>query len=106
MGGPYFYDLIAYYKAYKLHRKDRGLEIIDPELASSAVTEQKPSNLEEPDRPGVPGSRYRRSRRPGGTSSTAGGAGTSGGSDSGTSHSRSNTDTATASTSASIETPR
>ncbi|KAJ6318411.1 hypothetical protein OIU76_013872 [Salix suchowensis] len=83
--------------AYKLHRKDRGLEIIDPKLASSAVTEQvktcihigllcaqgdprlrphmrrvvvllskKPSNLEEPDRPGVPGSRYRRSRRPGG----------------------------------------
>ncbi|KAG5240496.1 receptor protein [Salix suchowensis] len=123
--------------AYKLHRKDRGLEIIDPKLASSAVTEQvktcihigllcaqgdprlrphmrrvvvllskKPSNLEEPDRPGVPGSRYRRSRRPGGTSSTAGVAGTSGGSDSGTSHSRSNTDTATASTSASIETPR
>ncbi|KAL9401709.1 hypothetical protein Peur_005558 [Populus x canadensis] len=119
--------------AYKHHKKDRGLEIMDPELASSAVTEEvktcvhigllctqgdpqsrphmrrvvvllsrKPSNLEEPGRPGVPGSRYRRSRRPGGMSSTAG---TFGESDSHTFNSSSSTKTATASTSASRETP-
>lgn len=85
------------------------MEIMDPTLASSAVTEQvamciqmgllciqgdptvrptmhrvivilskKPSHLEEPMRPGVPGSRYRRSRRPAGegvSSTTAGASG-------------------------------
>ena len=106
---------------------------MDPELASSAVTEEvktfihigllctqgdpqsrphmrrivvllsrKPSNLEEPGRPGVPGSRYRRSRRPGGMSSTAG---TFDESDSRTFNSSSNTNTATASTSALSKTP-
>ncbi|KAF3971853.1 hypothetical protein ACB098_03G078200 [Castanea mollissima] len=95
---------------YKLYRKGRHMEIMDPTLASSAATEQvamciqigllctqgdpqlrptmrrvvvmlskKPGNLEEPTRPGVPGSRYRRSRRPPGLSSTGG---TSGESDS------------------------
>ncbi|KAJ6903196.1 receptor-like protein kinase [Populus alba x Populus x berolinensis] len=119
--------------AYKHHKKDRSLEIMDPELASSAVTEEvktfihigllctqgdpqlrphmrrivvllsrKPSNLEEPGRPGAPGSRYRRSRRPGGKSSTAG---TFGESDSRTFNSSSNTNTATASTSALSKTP-
>ncbi|ONI31780.1 hypothetical protein PRUPE_1G330500 [Prunus persica] len=94
--------------AYKLYKKGRSLEIMDPTLASSAVTEQvamciqigllciqgdpqlrptmhrvvvilskKPSNLEEPTRPGVPGSRYRRSRRPPGLSSTGGSSGES-----------------------------
>ncbi|KAF3432151.1 hypothetical protein FNV43_RR26890 [Rhamnella rubrinervis] len=89
--------------SYKLYKKGRSLEIMDPTLASSAVIEQvamciqmgllctqgdphlrptmhrvvvilskKPSNLEEPSRPGVPGSRYRRSRRPAGLSSTGG----------------------------------
>ncbi|KAM0986693.1 hypothetical protein ACFX2I_010884 [Malus domestica] len=95
--------------AYKLYKKERSMEIMDPTLASSAVTEQvamciqmgllciqgdptfrptmdrvivilskKSSHLEEPMRPAVPGSRYRRSRRPagGGVSSTT--AGTSG----------------------------
>ncbi|KAG6764287.1 hypothetical protein POTOM_031750 [Populus tomentosa] len=125
--------------AYKHHKKDRSLEIMDPELASSAVTEEvktfihigllctqgdpqsrphmrrivvllsrKPSNLEEPGRPGVPGSRYRRSRRPGGMSSTAGtfgSAGTFGESDSRTFNSSSKTSTASASTSALSKTP-
>ncbi|CAB4265203.1 unnamed protein product [Prunus armeniaca] len=94
--------------AYKLYKKGRSLEIMDPTLASSAVTEQvamciqmgllciqgdpqlrptmhrvvvilskKPSNLEEPTRPGVPGSRYRRSRRQVGLSSTGGTSGES-----------------------------
>lgn len=79
--------------AYKLYRKQRSLEIMDPVLVSSADTEQismlvqigllcvqsdpqlrpamdrvvvllsrRPSHLEEPTRPGVPGSRYRRYR--------------------------------------------
>ncbi|XP_061994188.1 cysteine-rich receptor-like protein kinase 43 [Rosa rugosa] len=89
--------------AYKLYKKGRSLEMMDPTLAPSAVTDQvamciqigllciqgdpqirptmhrvvvilskKPSNLEEPSRPGIPGSRYRRSHRPAGSSSTAG----------------------------------
>ncbi|XP_061357317.1 cysteine-rich receptor-like protein kinase 43 [Gastrolobium bilobum] len=89
--------------AYKLYKKGRGLEIVDPTLASSVVTEQvemciqlgllctqgdlqlrptmgrvvvmlskKPGHMEEPTRPGLPGSRYRRiPRRPFATSSTA-----------------------------------
>lgn len=94
--------------AYKLYKKGRSLEMMDPKLASSAVTDQvamciqigllciqgdpqlrptmhrvvvilskKPSNLEEPSRPGIPGSRYRRSHRPVGLSSTAGTSGES-----------------------------
>ncbi|KAK6931610.1 Serine-threonine/tyrosine-protein kinase, catalytic domain [Dillenia turbinata] len=89
--------------AYKLYKKGRSLEIMDPTLASSAAPEQvamciqigllctqsdpqlrplmrrvvimlskKPGTLEEPNRPGVPGSRYRRTRRHGGSSSNAG----------------------------------
>lgn len=104
---------------------------MDPTLASSAATEQvalciqlgllctqgdpqlrpnmrrvvvslskKHGNLEEPSRPGVPGSRYRRSRRPPGMSSSAG---TSGESDTHTFDSTSNTNSATATSSA---TPR
>ncbi|KAB1205777.1 Cysteine-rich receptor-like protein kinase 10 [Morella rubra] len=114
---------------YKLYKKGRSLEIMDPTLASSAVADQvamciqigllctqgdptlrpnmrrvvvmlskKPGNLEEPTRPGVPGSRYRRSRRPPGLTSTAG---TSGSLDSHSSDSTSNTNTASASASAS-----
>lgn len=41
------------------------------------ILSKKPSNLEEPTRPGVPGSRYRRSRQPGSVSSTAGSSGVS-----------------------------
>ncbi|KAM1608274.1 hypothetical protein ACFXTN_018991 [Malus domestica] len=94
--------------AYKLYKKERSMEFMDPTLASSAVPEQvamciqmgllciqgdptirptmhrvvvilskKPSQLEEPMRPGVPGSRYRRSRLPAGISSTAGTSGES-----------------------------
>ncbi|PRQ41124.1 putative protein kinase RLK-Pelle-DLSV family [Rosa chinensis] len=94
--------------AYKLYKKGRSLEMMDPTLAPSAVTDQvamciqigllciqgdpqirptmhrvvvilskKPSNLEEPTRPGIPGSRYRRSHRPAGSSSTAGTSGES-----------------------------
>ncbi|KAL0005266.1 hypothetical protein SO802_012827 [Lithocarpus litseifolius] len=114
---------------YKLYRKGRHMEIMDPTLASSAATEQvamcihigllctqgdpqlrptmrrvvvmlskKPGNLEEPTRPGVPGSRYRRSRRPPGQSSTGG---TSGESDSRTFDLSYSTATATATATAS-----
>ncbi|KAG6396743.1 hypothetical protein SASPL_142900 [Salvia splendens] len=79
--------------AYKLHRKQRSFEIMDPVLVSSADMEQipilvqigllcvqsdsqarpdmdrvvvllsrKPRHLEEPGKPGVPGSRFRRYR--------------------------------------------
>ncbi|KAM2635496.1 hypothetical protein EV1_020263 [Malus domestica] len=41
------------------------------------ILSKKPSQLEEPMRPGVPGSRYRRSRLPAGISSTAGTSGES-----------------------------
>ncbi|KAJ8770065.1 hypothetical protein K2173_010110 [Erythroxylum novogranatense] len=91
--------------AYKLHRKDRSLDIMDPVLQPSAAIERvktcihigllcvqgdpqirpymrqvvvwlsrKPEslNLPEPVRPGIPGSRYRRTHRPPGMSSTAG----------------------------------
>lgn len=52
----------------------------DPQLRPTmrrvvVVLSKKPGNLEEPARPGVPGSRYRRSRRPPGSSSTAGSSG-------------------------------
>ncbi|KAL2347725.1 hypothetical protein Fmac_001725 [Flemingia macrophylla] len=82
--------------AYKLYKKGRALEMVDPTLASSLVSEQaemciklgllctqgdpqqrptmgrvvvilsrKPGHMEEPARPGAPGSRYRRMpRRP------------------------------------------
>lgn len=92
--------------AYKLYKKGKSFELVDPALASSADPEQiamciqlgllctqgdpqlrptmgrivvilskKSGNLEEPTRPGVPGSRYRRSRRPRGASSTIGSSG-------------------------------
>lgn len=94
--------------AWKLYKKGRSLEVLDPSLASSAVAEQvamcvqigllctqadpqsrpnmrrvvvmlskKPGTLEEPTRPGYPGSRYRRSRRPTTSASTAGTSGES-----------------------------
>lgn len=94
--------------AWKLYKKGRSLEVLDPSLASSAVAEQvamcvqigllctqadpksrpnmrrvvvmlskKPGTLEEPTRPGYPGSRYRRSRRPTTSTSTAGTSGES-----------------------------
>ncbi|KAJ7954270.1 Receptor-like kinase [Quillaja saponaria] len=89
--------------AYKLYKKGRSLEIMDPSLATSAATEQvamcihigllctqgdpqlrpimrrvvvmlskKPGNMKEPTRPGLPGSRYRRTRKSAALSSTAG----------------------------------
>lgn len=80
----------------------------DPQLRPTmrrvvVLLSKRPGNLEEPTRPGVPGSRYRRSRRPPGLSSTAGtsgAAGTSSESDSRAFDSSLNTNTATASTSA------
>lgn len=73
----------------------------DPQLRPNMrrvviMLSKRPGNLEEPTRPGIPGSRYRRSRRPPGMSSTAG---TSVDSDSRTSDYSLNTNTATASTS-------
>ncbi|KAH7570929.1 hypothetical protein JRO89_XS05G0225000 [Xanthoceras sorbifolium] len=92
--------------AYKLYKKGRSLEIVDPKLADSGATDQiamciqlgllctqgdpqlrpnmrrvivvlskKPGNLEEPTRPGVPGSRYRRAHRPAAMSSSTLGTG-------------------------------
>ncbi|XP_030468185.1 cysteine-rich receptor-like protein kinase 43 [Syzygium oleosum] len=93
--------------AYKMYKKGRSLEIVDPTLASSASADaadqvamciqigllctqgdphlrptmnrvvvllsKKPSSLDEPiTRPGIPGTRYRRSRRPPGLSSSTG----------------------------------
>ncbi|XWS22856.1 hypothetical protein CRYUN_Cryun29cG0071900 [Craigia yunnanensis] len=115
--------------AYKLYKKGKCLEIMDPALAPSAPPEQvamciqlgllctqgdpqlrpemhrvvillskRSGNLEEPTRPGMPGSRYRRSLRPPGFSSTYG---TSGVSDSHTSESTFNTASASASASSS-----
>lgn len=115
--------------AYKLYKKGRSLEIMDSTLASSAANDQvamciqigllctqgdpqlrptmrrvvvmlskKHGTLEEPTRPGVPGSRYRRTRRaPGGLSTSSG---PSGDSDSHTFETTSNTNSATATTSA------
>ncbi|XP_050373695.1 cysteine-rich receptor-like protein kinase 43 [Argentina anserina] len=112
--------------AYKLYKKGRRLEIMDPILASSADADQaaiciqiallcvqgepqirpamhrvvvilskKPNNLEEPTRPGIPGSRYRRSRRPVGLSSTAGTSGESNSHSSGSSFTATGTSSAT-----------
>ncbi|XP_010274747.1 PREDICTED: putative receptor-like protein kinase At4g00960 [Nelumbo nucifera] len=93
--------------AYKLYKKNRSLEIMDPTLASTSAIEQiatcihigllctqadpvsrpnmrrvgvmlskKPgTTLEEPTRPGYPGSRYRRTRRATVGSSSGSGAG-------------------------------
>ncbi|EOA33385.1 hypothetical protein CARUB_v10020335mg [Capsella rubella] len=88
--------------AYKLYKKGRTMEILDPDILVSAEPDQvklcvqigllcvqgdphqrptmrrislllsrKPGHLEEPEHPGVPGSRYRRRthRRPSGTAS-------------------------------------
>ncbi|KAL9241921.1 hypothetical protein vseg_015976 [Gypsophila vaccaria] len=86
--------------AYKLFKKGKSLEVLDPTIASTAVVEQvalcvqiallctqsdpslrppmrrvvvlltkKPTSLEEPSRPGFPGSRYRTSRDPGASTS-------------------------------------
>ncbi|GLT24857.1 hypothetical protein SLA2020_000240 [Shorea laevis] len=73
----------------------------DPQLRPTmrrvvVLLSKKPGNLEEPTRPGVPGSRYRRSHRPRGSSSTAG---SSGGTDSRTFDPSLYTGTASASTS-------
>ncbi|KAJ6721286.1 hypothetical protein OIU85_024381 [Salix viminalis] len=99
--------MVLYGAAYKLHKKNRSLEIMDPTLASSAAAERKAVSLEEPTRPGISGSRYR-SRRPAEMSSstrTSDTARTFGESDSRTFDSSSNSNTATGSTSAQI-TPR
>lgn len=86
--------------AYKQFKKGKGLEVLDPSIATTGEDEQvrlcvqigllctqsdpnlrptmrrvvvllskKPTSLEEPTRPGYPGSRYRRSRHPGASSS-------------------------------------
>ncbi|KAG7586593.1 Protein kinase domain [Arabidopsis thaliana x Arabidopsis arenosa] len=87
--------------AYKLYKKGRTMEILDPDIVASAEPDQvklcvqigllcvqgdphqrppmrrvslllsrKPGHLEEPDHPGVPGSRYRRrTHRPSGAAS-------------------------------------
>ncbi|KAM7271490.1 hypothetical protein ACFE04_030704 [Oxalis oulophora] len=84
--------------AYKLHKSGKSLELMDTVLIPSAIPEQvtmciqsdprlRPNmnrvvvmlsrkvdnaNLEEPTRPGLPGSRYRRPQRSTGTSSDKG----------------------------------
>ncbi|KAL3501916.1 hypothetical protein ACH5RR_036365 [Cinchona calisaya] len=115
--------------AYKLYKKGRSLDIMDPSLASSANPDQisvciqigllctqsdprsrpdmqrvvvmlskKSGTLEEPSRPGYPGSRYRRSQKPHALDSTSG---TSGDSNFYPFSSTTKTDSATTSTSAS-----
>ncbi|KAK8522643.1 hypothetical protein V6N12_056344 [Hibiscus sabdariffa] len=115
--------------AYKLYKKGKSLDFMDTAMALSAVPEQvamciqigllctqgdpqlrpdmrrvvillskRPGSLEEPTGPGVPGARHRRSRKPPGFSSTAG---TTDLSDSHTTGSTFNTNTATASASTS-----
>ncbi|KAK3027670.1 hypothetical protein RJ639_041907 [Escallonia herrerae] len=102
-------------QAYKLYKRGKSFEILEPILASSAVPDQvamcvqigllctqsdphlrptmrrvvvmlskKPGSLQEPTRPGYPGSRYRRSRRPHRSSYTAGTSGVSHSGSSGT----------------------
>ncbi|KAJ0038921.1 hypothetical protein Pint_22344 [Pistacia integerrima] len=127
--------------AYKLYKKGRSLDIVDPKLAESQAADQiamciqiallctqgdpqtrpdmrrvvvmlskkpGPGNLEEPTRPGVPGSRYRRARRPAASLSST--VGTSGGETRSSSHTRSYdssyTNTASASTPTQTRSPR
>ncbi|XP_057960442.1 cysteine-rich receptor-like protein kinase 43 [Malania oleifera] len=117
--------------AFKLYKKGKSLEIMDPSLASSAIPEQvakcvqigllctqgdpnlrpksmrqvvvmlskKHGNLDEPTRPGHPGSRYRRTRKPG-ASLPSNTTGNSSDSSSNTLGSTTNTNTATATSSA------
>lgn len=116
--------------AYKLYKKGKRLEIVDPSIVTSANPDQisvciqigllcvqsdprlrpdmrrvvlmlsrKPGTLEEPTRPGYPGSRYRRSHRPPGVSSTTGNSGGSN-SHSFTSTTKTSSVTATTTTSA------
>ncbi|XP_027922185.1 cysteine-rich receptor-like protein kinase 10 isoform X2 [Vigna unguiculata] len=121
--------------AYKMYKKGKSLEIVDPTLAGTMVDEEvamciqmgllctqgdpqlrptmrrvvvmlsrKPGQMQEPSRPGVPGSRYRRPRRHSALSSTLG---TSGASDSHTfdsSNYTTVTNSATGTSSATVET--
>ncbi|KAH9623155.1 hypothetical protein KSS87_011009 [Heliosperma pusillum] len=88
--------------AYKLFKRSKTLEVLDPTIASTAIAEQvalcvqigllctqsdpslrpamrrvigllskKPTSLEEPSRPGFPGSRYRKPRHPGASGSNS-----------------------------------
>ncbi|KAL9453433.1 hypothetical protein AB3S75_009106 [Citrus x aurantiifolia] len=124
--------------AYKLYKKCKSLEIVDPSLAASDSGDQiemciqigllctqgdpqlrptmrrvvvmlskkpGPGNLEEPTRPGVPGSRYRRARRPAALSSSTAGSSGESNSRTYTSSLYTNTGTASASTSA-LASPR
>lgn len=124
--------------AYKLYKKGKSLEIVDPSLAASDSGDQiamciqigllctqgdpqlrptmrrvvvmlskkpGPGNLEEPTRPGVPGSRYRRARRPAPLSSSTAGSSGESNSRTYTSSLYTNTGTASASTSA-LASPR
>lgn len=94
--------------AYKLYKKGKSLEVLDPSVVTTAVAEQvalcvqiallciqsdpslrptmhrvvvllsrRPTSLEEPTKPGFPGSRYRRSRHLGASSSRTGTSGAS-----------------------------
>lgn len=116
--------------AYKLYKKGKHLEIVDPSLATSGNADQismciqigllcvqsdprlrpdmrrvvvmlsrKPGTLEEPTRPGYPGTRYRKSHKSHGLSSTMGTSGCSH-SDSFTSTTKTNSVTATTTASA------
>ncbi|XP_057777456.1 cysteine-rich receptor-like protein kinase 43 [Salvia miltiorrhiza] len=122
--------------AYKLYKKQRSFEIMDPILVSSADMEQiptlvqigllcvqsdpqsrpdmdrvvvllsrKPSHLEEPRRPGVPGSRQRRYRTGTMSSATGNSEGSSSGSF-GSTNTQSASTTATATTSSSLANTR
>lgn len=126
-------------QAWRLYKKGRSLELLDPAVKSSAVPEQvelcvrigllcvqadprlrpdmkrvviilskKQSTLEEPTRPGVPGSRYR--RRPHGLRgshySAGSSSGTSSPSTSATSHASASASASNAMTTSSTHTMR
>ncbi|XP_021851334.2 cysteine-rich receptor-like protein kinase 43 isoform X2 [Spinacia oleracea] len=115
--------------AYKLFKKSKSLEVLDPSIASTADAEQvalcvqigllctqsdpnlrpsmrrvvvllskKPTSLEEPTRPGFPGSRYRRSRPPGASSSQTASTGASSSTKTDGTHGTTSTMTVTATT--------
>ncbi|XP_077236111.1 cysteine-rich receptor-like protein kinase 43 [Tasmannia lanceolata] len=122
---------------YKLYKKQRGLEIMDPTLASTQAMDQvamciqlgllctqsdpnlrptmrrvvvmlskKHATLEEPTRPGFPGSRYKRTHRPGGISTSGNSSSRAASTSASASASASNTNTYTASTSTATSSPR
>ena len=84
-----------------MFKKGKSLELVDSALASRMVAGEVAMNMQEPTRPGVPGSRYRRPpRRHSALSSTLG----TSGSDSSNNDNTTVTTSATGTSSATAET--